>query len=74
MSALGDRATGGKITSILKLLNSDIRINSDIAITKFNIKPLTASRMALYIINLKTGELYLKPQNFENTLSTLTLI
>lgn len=72
MNALGDEATGGKLTSILKLLKSDFRIQSDAAITKFNTKPLICFKNCTLHINLKTGELVMKPHSFDDW-NTVTL-
>ena len=72
MNQLGEEATGGKLTSILKLLKSDFRVSSDAPFTKFNTKPLISFKNGTLHINLKTGELTMKPHGCDDW-NTVTL-
>ena len=61
--ALGKFATGGKLSSILKLVQAHREIHSDIPVTTFNTKPLFSVRNGTIHINLDTGEISLKPHD-----------
>lgn len=58
--AYGRNATGAKLTSTLKIIKADQRVNSDIPIKEFNRQPCLAFRNGTLHINPKTGEVNLK--------------
>ena len=63
INALGKFATGGKVSSILKLIKSDNEIFSEIPITKFNTLPRVSFLNGTLHINLDTGNVELKPHS-----------
>ena len=61
--AYGRNATGAKLTSTLKIIKADPRVNSDIPIKEFNRQPCLAFRNGTIHINPKTGEVKLRPHS-----------
>lgn len=60
---LGKFATGGKLSSILKLIQADENVHSDIPIKKFNTLPLVSFLNGTLHIDPNTGEAVLKPHS-----------
>ena len=58
---LGRFVTGGKLTSMLKVLKSYNEINSDIPLSTFNTLPVVSFNNGTLHINTKTGEVQLLP-------------
>ncbi len=58
---LGKHATGGKLSSILKLVQADPNVHSDVPVKSFNTKPLFTVLNGTIHINIDTGEFELKP-------------
>ena len=63
MNRLGKFATGGKLSSILKLIQSHHRVHSEVPIKNFNSKPLVSFTNGTLHIDLITGEPVLKPHS-----------
>ena len=66
MNVLGRFATGGKLSSILKLVKGDPDINSELPIHTFNTLPLVSFSNGTLHINLETGEAVLKPHRYDD--------
>ena len=54
-SKLGRFATGGKLSSILKLIQANSGVNSDIPVHTFNTQPLVSFRNGTLDIDMRTG-------------------
>lgn len=63
MGVLGKFATGGKLSSILKLVQSHRNVHSELPIREFNSKPLVSFTNGTLHIDLNTGEAILKPHS-----------
>lgn len=61
--ALGKFATGGKLSSILKLVQADPEVHSDTPIRLFNSFPLVSFLNGTLHIDINTGEAVLKPHS-----------
>lgn len=64
MKALGRFATGGKITSILKLIKNHPDVHSEIPIREFNSQPLLSFKNGTLHINMNTGKGELKKHSY----------
>lgn len=62
-NALGRYATGGKLSSILKLLQADCNVHSDKPVKEFNTLPLINVINGTLHIDINTGEVVLKPHS-----------
>ena len=60
---LGRFATGSKLTSILKLIQTDMNILSDVPIYEFNSHPLISFLNGTLHIDMNTGKAVLKPHS-----------
>lgn len=61
--ALGKFATGGRLASILKLIQADPEVYSDAPIRRFNTLPLVSFLNGTLHIDIETGEAVLKPHS-----------
>ena len=64
INALGKFATGGKVSSILKLIKAHQDVHSEVPIREFNSLPVISFRNGALHINIKNGEAELKPHSF----------
>ena len=62
-NALGKFATGGKLSSILKLIQADEAVHSDKPVKEFNTLPLVSVINGTLHFDIKTGEVVLKPHS-----------
>ena len=60
---LGKFATGGKLSSILKLIQADENVHSNAPIMKFNTLPLISFLNGTLHIDINTGDAVLKPHS-----------
>ena len=61
--ALGKFATGGKLSSILKLIQAHPEIHSDAPVKRFNTLPVVSFLNGTLHIDIETGEATLKPHS-----------
>ena len=61
--ALGKFATGGRLSSILKLIQADPEVHSDAPVKRFNTLPVISFLNGTLHIDIKTGEAVLKPHS-----------
>ena len=64
--ALGKFATGGKLSSILKLIKADSDVHSDIPVTTFNTFPLVSFLNGTLHIDVNTGKAELRPHRADD--------
>ena len=64
--SLGKFATGGKLSSILKLIQADSDVHSDIPVKMFNTLPLVSFLNGTLHINTDTGKAELKPHKLDD--------